>query len=943
MGSRKQRKKSAPEVDPFWASAEPDEIIARLRDEDLKVDAATAGAIRDRAAGFQLSDPNITDAISAAFLKAVDRQEPKADGEVQGIAWRSRAEAYLFTGRLSQARNAYERATQLAANCGPLLGQILVGHVHTLAIVGEREASQRLARKAERLLTQAGDLIYLGKLFMNVGNAAYQRDDYAQAHDAYEKAARAFEEMGVRDAIWVGLLVNQAIASANLSRVNEARDLFLKAESHCEHLKLETLRGHVRYDRAFLEAMRGDYRRALDLLESAATIFAKQKLEDMQPAAERARAEIYLELGMPAEARELAAASADAFEKQGMTLDAHIARIFEARGWLLSNRPDKAEDILAAADQFYAEQHNRPRRGATMLDRARAALSSQDPATAAKLARQARATFARLGMVRPQSEAARLLAEASLARNRTADAEKHLAPALAATRDLFGAERWKLWAIAGRVARRRGERGEARRRLQRAVRFLEAHRQLIPGTELRARAFEEHVRVYRELLALTLESPSPRFDQVFPVVEAARARGFRERAERIDAGIRDNITNQRTQLSSLVRRLEEAEYPTEGAPNLDAINQLHREVRRVEKDLKRQIQIAEGLMPGATAWGGPPAAETISQALRRGEVLIEYFLADDQILALVLTRREQIFRILPVTESDLRARVARMNFQLDAMALSPTMPPENLDFLRHSAESILHDLHQAVLAPLADLLPARGRLIIVPHGFMHRIPFECLWDGTAYIDSRFVVSRAPTADFLLRRSQRQRRRKAPALVCGSIQSGLAAVEEEIEAIGRCFPPGEVQVQRDPTTADILNGAQQSRILHLSTHGVFREDNPLFSRLNTSDGALFLIDLLGRRMRLDLVVLSACNSGQVFTGEGDDLSGVAHGFLAAGARHLVASTWRVHDQATQQLMEAFYRQYTAGEDPAQALAEAGRKIRETWNHPFFWASFCVHGI
>ena len=946
MGGRKQRAILSLNPDPFWASSEPQVIIERLQQDDLILDAINASAIRDRAAGFQHSDPNTTDAISAAFLIAVDRQKPKADREVRAVAWRSRAEAYLITGRLGQARAAYERATQLAASCGPLLGQILVGHVATLAIVGEHEASQRLARKAERLLTQAGDLVYLGKLLMNVGNGAYQRDDYAQAHDAYEKAARTFEEMGIRDATWVGLLVNQATASANLSRVDEARKLFLKAESHCVPLGLETLRGYVRYDRAFLEAMRGDYRRALDLLESAAAIFAKHKLEDMQPAAQRARAEIYLELGMPAEARELAASSAAAFAKQDMTLDAQIARILEARGWLLLNDPDKAEEILSAADQFYAKQRIRPRRGATMLYRARAALSSNDPTTAAKLARQARNTFSSLGMWRPQSEAARLLAEAALAKNRPADAEKYLAPAIAATRHLFGAERWKLWAIAGRVARRRGQRGEARRRLQRAVRHIEAQRRFIPGTELRARAFEEHARVYRELLALMLESPAPRFDQIFPLVEAARARGFRERMDRVDAGVRDGITQQRTHLSSLVRRVEEAEYPEEGPPRLDAIRRLHREVLRVEKDLKNQIQIAEGLMPGAAAWGGPPEAATISKALGRDEALIEYFITEEGILALVLTRREQTLRILTVSESDLRAVVTRMSFQLDSMALSPTMPPENLDFLRHSAEVILQDLHQAVLMPLEDLLPDHGRLIVVPHGFMHRIPFECLWNGKEYIDSRFVISRAPTADFLLRRSRRRRKRKAPALICGSIQSGLAAVEQEIEAIARCFPAAEVVVQRDPSTADILRGASQSRLLHLSTHGVFREDNPLFSRLNTSDGALFLIDLLGRKMRLDLVVLSACNSGQVFTGQGDDLSGVAHGFLAAGARHLVASTWRVYDRATEQLMTAFYQHYTSGAcagDPARALTAAGQEIRKVWNHPFFWASFSVHGV
>ena len=946
---KKNRKKGSAlsaERDASWSSGDPETIERRLASTDLIADFGIAQAVRNLAASYLMSDPSRSLALSKALIQAVQHKRSQVTPEARAMAWRCRAEACLFTGRLKAARRAYEQAIA-AAEVGSdqdQLGEILVGCVHLLALMGEAAASERLARRAERLLKRAGNLIYLGKLHMNRGNAFYQGDRFQEAYDAYRKASRVFDRAGSRDATWVGLHMNQAIACTNLSRVEEARRLFLETESHCEQLSLHSLTAHARFNRAFLEGLRGDYRTALSLLEDAGGTFEQQGNRDMVAATQRARAEIYLDLGMPTEARELAGEAADIFAKEGMEFDTVLSQLVIARGFLLSECAPEASPILEAAHLFCRAHRMRPRRTAILLLLAQAELQQGRARQASALSRRALKDFTSLGMHRQVVAARRLLAETLLARGRVEQAEQALGPALVRSRGLPAGERLGIWALAGRISLSLGRRQSAWRRFRLALDHLEAQMRVIPGAEFRARAFERQVRVYHDLVSMALQSPRPRFGSLFRLVEAARGRGFRDRMVGGNSALRRSVKAKRAMLGSMTRRLEEAEYAGKGSSEPGVLRELRRQRRVVEKEIVEQLRRVEGAQPSAPGWRGAPEPERIAALLEPHEALVEYFVVGEQILALVLRKKLRAFRTLPETASAVRAYVDRIRFQLDAMALSPGEPMGNLAFLRGGAEDALACLYRALLDPLMDLLPEAGKLILVPHRFLHSVPFECLYDGKGYIDERYVISRSPTADFLLRRTRKTSRLAPNALVCGVIESGPSSVASEMESVASHFPPTRVRMLKNPTSRQLMEEMPGSQVIHLSMHGHFREDNPLFSRLSTTDGGIFLADVWGTRLSAELVVLSACESGQTYTGRGDELSGVAHGFLAAGAMRLVAAMWRIHDEATEVLMDAFYQNYMAGarRDPASALTQASRAVRESWNHPFYWGSFSVHG-
>jgi CHAT domain-containing protein/Tfp pilus assembly protein PilF len=131
-----------------------------------------------------------------------------------------------------------------------------------------------------------------------------------------------------------------------------------------------------------------------------------------------------------------------------------------------------------------------------------------------------------------------------------------------------------------------------------------------------------------------------------------------------------------------------------------------------------------------------------------------------------------------------------------------------------------------------------------------------------------------------------------------------------------------------------------------------------------DGILTALEVSEMELpKLELVVLSACETGLGKSAGGEGLLGLQRAFAVAGARTVVASMWAVDDRATQALMSEFYR---VAWDPdsivsrAEALRRAqlsllkegkrrgiGKKDEklpkgETRLPPLYWAAFVLSG-
>lgn len=145
-----------------------------------------------------------------------------------------------------------------------------------------------------------------------------------------------------------------------------------------------------------------------------------------------------------------------------------------------------------------------------------------------------------------------------------------------------------------------------------------------------------------------------------------------------------------------------------------------------------------------------------------------------------------------------------------------------------------------------------------------------------------------------------------------------------------------------------------RIIHFATHSLMNEEHPEMTGIAMSrydkngqqrEGFVRLNDIYDLKLSADLVVLSSCNSGIGKEIRGEGIIGLTRGFLQAGSKSVLASAWKVEDNATAELMEKFYAALlTEKLTPPQALRKAQIQMRQhpRWQSPFFWAAFTVQG-
>ncbi|MBW1802091.1 MAG: CHAT domain-containing protein, partial [Deltaproteobacteria bacterium] len=333
----------------------------------------------------------------------------------------------------------------------------------------------------------------------------------------------------------------------------------------------------------------------------------------------------------------------------------------------------------------------------------------------------------------------------------------------------------------------------------------------------------------------------------------------------------------------------------------------------------------------------PVQAKEIQSLIEEDETLVEYYYKNDQLFAFIVTRRDV---------KALRLKVANLVNDIRALRDHIADPSST------SYEGVANRLYQDIWHPIAGRVTGE-RLIVVPHGALHYLPFCALYSGRDYLIDRFKIRILPSAGVMPFLHTRERGgREDNMLAYGNPDLGdpkldLAFAQDEAVRISKLWPRAEVLLRDQATESSLKSAGGRFKQIHFATHGKFDIDEPLTAsglmlvRDHENDGFLSVGELYTLRLNADLVTLSACETALSEVTDGDEVIGFTRGFLYAGANSIVSTLWSVDDRATRDLMIEFYRRMRET-SKMEALKEAQLMTKERYGHPFYWAAFQLIG-
>ncbi len=344
--------------------------------------------------------------------------------------------------------------------------------------------------------------------------------------------------------------------------------------------------------------------------------------------------------------------------------------------------------------------------------------------------------------------------------------------------------------------------------------------------------------------------------------------------------------------------------------------------------------------------------DSIRQVMvQKDGAILSYYYTSSQLLCFYITAKETGV-VSSNISTDFFTAIAGLRKQLESPVASD----------RQTLNDISTTLYRYLLQPVMDKISNASRLVIIPYNEISYIPFELLKDDKngKLLLSKFAISYNYSANFLAGNKQSPHTDYnvlAVAPFAGRSNDNLVLPVLPSSGVEIANLPGKQITGPDATKSVFISLAGQYPVIHLATHAVANDRDPLGCYIEfygekkdpdslhrLYENEIYNLDMKQAR----LVILSACETGNGQLVNGEGIVSLSRAFSYAGCKTVITSLWKADDQATAFIMKRLHVYLQQGHSKDDALQKAkldyinNSDIDDRYKTPFYWAHLLLIG-
>jgi CHAT domain-containing protein len=842
----------------------------------------------------------------------------------------ARAHSLREIGLYKDAIDEYTRAARLFEKQKMIdeSWRTSIGKMDALDQMGRYREALNLAERTAKYFRTSSKPFWEAKIFANAGNIYQHLGQYDQALKYYQKAYPILSKEQPGDGYI--LRFNEATSYLCSGNPETAVQLLKSCQDYFQKQNLSSFLARTHYNIAYGFYLKGKYHDALFHLNEARSQLVRLKDRSFLASCYLDEAEIYLRLNQIDEAVTRARKARNSFSTLGMPYELAESNAFIGIALMRQKRISSAVPFLKDARKYFERQGNQVKAAEMEIQIALAFWDRKKWALANSHLQNAYKRFRKAKIVSQMMTTITYLAELELERGNIAKAMQWLHKVSSwITRVQLPWILLPYYQALGRTQFLSGKNG--RTALNQAIKLTESMRGEIPAEDLRISYLEDKLAPYHLLINHDLLSfgkagvPARHAARSFELTERARSRVLQDMLQgslQFDERLATELNAIRSE--SWRRNVSDSADSRSSQESEKRIVQMLRRTQRLNsaKDTKlpKFSDIKKLLLPG----------QCILSFYRIGDTLHAFVIDNDGITAFPNLARN----------SELIPSWHFLRFQIDRGQIDPQNSLASCD-------SHLHTLYKQLFAPLMGKLQNAKMITVIPHGWLHALPFHCLRDEQGYLADRFKFSYAPSVSVYAHCNQifstgARASLPANALIIGHSDAHAPWIDQEVSEIQKLFPAAKTFSSDSARSEILLENSSDAGVIHISSHGRFLPSQPFQSGIKLSDGWFTLPQIYQLRLNSKLVTLSGCETGTSEVTAGDDLVGLTRGFLYAGASSLLVSLWRVFDASTATFMKHFYSKFTSGSSLSDSWQHALLQTKAEWPHPYYWGAFILMG-